>query len=124
MRKILFALLLAAVVGLAAAPIAAYAQSQPDYVLNVEVISGENAASTITADNRILGYTFSDSAAGIVGLYDGTSGGAHATTTYLFAETRVAAGASETVMFPYPKKLETGLYVVQASTGVLMVYYE
>ncbi len=80
-------------------------------------------STVITAGNKVLGFTYTDSAAGTVGLWDAASTGASASTNRI-GEVSVAAGTAETVIFPFPKKLDNGLtWASTTATGNLTIYY-
>jgi hypothetical protein len=80
--------------------------------------------STITTNNRILGFTYTDSAAGQVGLYDGTVVQAKAGTG-VFGEIKVAAGGLNVQMYPLPKNVTTSIsYIMSTATGCVTIYYE
>jgi len=87
---------------------------------------GQTLSSTISTQNRILGYTVSDSAAGWGAIYDDSSAsGGDVTSTYRIGEIRCAAGTAETVWFVLPVALSRGLKVEgSASTTMITVYYE
>jgi hypothetical protein len=84
-------------------------------------------SSTVTTYNRILGFTFTDSAGGTGSLFDGATVATvqASDTTYLIGEIKVAAGGTTTVMFPLPRDVKYGLVTRQSTaTGCLIVYYE
>jgi hypothetical protein len=87
---------------------------------------GQSLSSTITTQNRILGYTVSDSAAGWGAIYDDSSAsGGGVTSTYRIGEVSCSAGSSETVWFVLPVEITRGLKVEgSASTTMITVYYE
>ena len=82
-------------------------------------------STTITTNNRIFGYTYTDSSAGEVGLYDASTLAATITVSEMISEVDCAAGTAVTVMFPLPRNLSNGLVVRQKNTtGCATVYYE
>ena len=86
--------------------------------------SAHQLDTTIVAGNRILGFEYTDTATGTIGLWDAAAVASIASTNRI-GEVSVAAGTSETVMFPFPKKLDNGLvYSATTATGDLMVFYE
>lgn len=100
----------------------------PGYRVKIEVIEPVTEtpalSTTIIAGNSVLGFTYTDTAAGTVGLSDSSSIST-AMATYYFGEASVAAGTAETVIFPFPKKVDRGVVTnATTSTGMLMVYYE
>ena len=81
-------------------------------------------STNITTNNRILGFTYSDEAAGCGAIYDATAANANAGTG-LIGEIYVAAGTCYTIMFPLPRNITTGLsYAMSTSTGSITIYYE
>lgn len=81
-------------------------------------------STTITTANRVIGFTYSDSAAGKATLFD-VATAATAAAANAFGEVNVAAGGTTTVMFPYPKEIDNGLVTFQTTTtGTLIIYYE
>ncbi len=105
-----------------------------DARIKTEPLSGTAAAtlsSNVTTNNRVIGYTFSDSSAGNTALFDASeaTGSASSTndpdTTNVFGEADVIAGGNVTVVFPFPRALTKGLVMKNsATTGKLVVYYE
>lgn len=97
----------------------------PDFNTKVEPLSVSTinvASSNITTGNRVFGFTFSDSTAGVVGLYDCTS---ITTVSNNFGEAYVAAGGVATVIFPFPKKIVNGVVIGGTNaTGRVIIYYE
>ena len=80
--------------------------------------------SSITSNNRIIGYKFSDTAAGTVALYDLAATGS-VTSTNQIDEGMVIAGGSLTVIFPMPRAITNGLVVQMLnSTGSITIFYE
>lgn len=81
-------------------------------------------STTVGTNNRILGYSFSDSAAGNFVMYDSaTTGGVLLANA--FAEADVIAGGNTQLMFPMPKNLSNGLVVKNSTTtGKLVVFFE
>ena len=134
MRKY-FSLILAVMIVLAVAGYVSadvvYSRS-PDarvsiYVATSTTVLAGDSSTTISSVNRILGFSYSNSAAGTVGLYDDTSiaNMNTNTTTHLFAETTVSAGGVSVVMFPLPYQVNRGVMVHSSSrTGVTNIYYE
>jgi len=81
--------------------------------------------SNITTNNRVIGYTFSDSAAGNVALIDASGVGTAPTAANTFAEPHVIAGGLTTVVFPFPRNISSGVVVdMSTSTGTVTIYYE
>ena len=81
-------------------------------------------SSNLAAQHRVSGYDFTDSAAGIVGLYDTATAATAMAGTNLFSEAKVAAGDVSPVRFPYPRRQATGVTAVfSTATGVVTVYY-
>lgn len=99
--------------------------NSPDHQVFTEVFTSDKAATVITADNRIVGFTVvAGSSAGVAGLYDATTL-ATATNALVFDEAGTAANNSETVWYPFPKNLTTGLTVVLGDSDMkVVVYYE
>ena len=90
------------------------------------VVTGATAqlSTAVTTVNRVLGYSFTDSSAGSVGLYD-SSAALDTAVAKLISEATCASGTVVTVMFPLPRNISLGLVTKNsASTGVLTVYYE
>lgn len=87
-------------------------------------------ASAVTTNNRVIGYTFADGAAGEVALFDcsvaiGASTLNVPSTSNVFSEVMVIAGGQTTVMFPLPRNISNGLVVkMSTDTGAVTVYYE
>lgn len=87
-------------------------------------------ASAVTIYNRIIGYTFADSAAGEVALFDtnvalGPTTATGPSTSNVFSEVMVAAGGQTTILFPLPRNTNLGLVVkMSTGTGAVTVYYE
>lgn len=81
--------------------------------------------STITSDNRILGFTLADvSSASFAALHDSTSI-AGCLTTNVIGEASCASGYTSTVMFVMPIEIDNGITVYFSSaTGTVVVYYE
>ena len=106
----------------------------PDARISIEVVNPESQnpqlSTTITTNNRVLGFTYSDSGAGGAYLADYNSEAVDSTTLAAikaarFGEAYVAAGETVTIMFPMPKSLSSGLVVgINTTTGAVMVYYE
>lgn len=88
---------------------------------------GTTLSSSVTTNNRILGFAYTDSAAGTGGIFDGATVAAvnAALGTYLIAEISVAAGGISTLMFPLPRNVSNGLVVsMSTATGCILVFYE
>lgn len=83
------------------------------------------SSSVIGTNNRIIGYTFSDSAAGDVCLIDASAATTAPATTNVMAEPTVAAGGVTTVIFPLPYQIQNGLVIdMSTATGQVTIYYE
>ncbi len=126
MRKKLLSLVLAVMMVVAASGVAsAVIMRSPDARLKTETWTGTSAAaSVITAQNRIVGFSVTGSAAAIAGFYDTDALGT-ASDALLFDEASAASTAYTLVWYPAPKELTTGLtVVVNASTTIVTVYYE
>jgi len=125
MRKKLLSLVLAVMMALTAGNASARIMQSPDARIKTECWTGTSAAaSDITLNNRIVGFSVTGSAAAIVGLYDTTTLGT-ASDALLFDEAAAAATDYALIWYPAPKELTTGLtVVVNASTTVVTVYYE
>ena len=105
-----------------------------DARIKTEALSGTTSATlstAVTINNRIIGYTFTDSSAGNTAIFDasetvGTSSSTNdPDTTNVFGEADVIAGGNVTVIFPLPRSLTKGLVMKNsATTGKLIVYYE
>lgn len=132
MKKILFSLLVVALV-LGGAGVAwansgaiAYNRGGSARILTeaLTLTTTPTDATTIDTDNVIIGFTYSDSAAGTGTLYDVIAGGTE-TNSDIFGEISVAAGKTETIIFPMPIALDYGLKMeCSTATGTLIVYYE
>ncbi len=95
-------------------------------ILNLADVALYNAtlSSTIITGNSVLGFTFTDSSAGSVVLYDVAAAASRGNST-IFGEVKVAAGTSQSIFFPFPKKIDNGFVAASTNqTGALMVYYE
>lgn len=104
----------------------------PDSRISIQCLQGTNymnspgaqLSSSIVAGHKVLGFSFTDSSAGGVGIYDedaaaGRIGG------NLFGDTYVAAGGVSTIMFPLPKTVVSGVVVAFSNaTGAVTIYYE
>lgn len=133
MKKILSLSLAVVLLGLIAAPFVGKAKADVLYTRGTDArlytyvvpnTSTATLSSTITTNNRILGFVYSDSAAGVSTLFDSSSAST-LTTSLIFAEAHVAAGTQSIQMFPLPKALNNGFVTKNStSTGVLVVYYE
>ena len=106
-----------------------------DARLKTEGISGTTAptlSTAITTNNRIIGYEFSDSAAGNTALFDVVAAQSASGSTTLapstsnvFSEVDVIAGGNVIKIFPLPRTIVNGLVTKNsATTGKLVVYYE
>lgn len=91
--------------------------------LHVGVASSGTLSTAITSANHVLGWTYTDSAAGGAALYDVATVAARATSNQ-FSEIYVAAGTEETIMFPMPRDITNGLVSACATTGFIVIYYE
>lgn len=101
----------------------------PDARVKIEVITASTftpqAASSIAANDLILGYSVTGSAAGAHGLYDSASTSTvRDSGTGVFTEAYCAAGGVTTLMFPMPYTLTSGLIAVLPTTSSINVYYE
>ncbi len=80
--------------------------------------------------NRILGFSYSDSGAGGAFLADIASAAGTVANNLLiqaarFAEIYVAAGGTNTLMFPLPRDVTNGVVVgIGTTTGAVIIYYE
>ena len=90
-----------------------------------------STATIIPGKHRIIGYEVSPIAASAgtitVALYDNETVALATTATYsddLFAETVCANTTSAERSFPYPKRLDTGLSILQGAGTVVTIYYE
>jgi len=96
--------------------------------LSSEIFTGSNlsqVSTTITTDNRILGFSVTDSAAGSGGLYDTSTEANVDAGTGVFAEAYCAAGAVSTINLILPRKIANGLGICKSATAtVVIVYYE
>ena len=132
MKKILL-LVLAVMLGLGIA-VSAFAEATytggPDarvLTYAVGLTTTRALSTTIVAGNRILGFSYTDSAAGTGALFDASTVALvnGADSTYVIAECSVAAGTSQTVMFPFPRAVNNGLVTgMSTATGALVVYYQ
>ena len=131
MKKILFLILavMMLTVGITGTVSADYIRGSAGEKLETHTITvGTSEAvslSTIPTGARILGFIVGGyGGAGFVALYDDSSMGS-TNATFVFAEAGAASGATETVWFPIPYKIEQQLYVYAAtSTTSVTVYYE
>ena len=107
----------------------------PDARMKTEGISGTTAptlSTNITTNNRLIGYEFSDSAAGNTALFDVAAAQSASGSTTLapstsnvFSEVDVIAGGNIVKVFPLPRNIVNGLVTKNsATTGKLVVYYE
>ena len=97
------------------------------YTLASTTAGKRTLSTTVTTYNRILGFTYTDSAAGVGSLYDGALVATveASAPTYVIGEIAVAAGGTSTIMFPLPRNLTYGLVVgMSTATGCTIVYYE
>ena len=133
-KKIIFSILLVVAAMLAFTMTKSYAsgvgtQMGPDArVLTycVGYTSTATLSSTVTTRNTVLGFTYTDSAAGTGTIWDlaAAASAGSSSSTYVMGEISVAAGSTQTVLFPLPRKLSNGLVVkCSTSTGSLIVYY-
>ena len=126
MRRFLY-LILAAMIVLSAASAYAITQFNAGQRVKTHIVSAAYEAvssSTISTSNRLLGYTYTDSSAGRVSIYDSASVSG-VTATNVIVEDGVIAGSSVTIWFPYPVDITAGIAVVQtANTGRVTLYYE
>ena len=105
-----------------------------DSRVKTEALSGTTSptlSTAVTTNNRIIGYTFTDSSAGNTAIFDASEATGLSTssndpdTTNVFGEADVIAGGNVTVIFPLPRNLTKGLVMKNsATTGKLIVYYE
>lgn len=99
----------------------------PDSRVSTYVSSATSAgavSSTVTTNNRVLGFTYSDSLPSSVSIYDG-SAFSDTSAGNLIAKLFVAAGGSNSIMLPLPRNLTKGLITVMSTaTGAVEVYYE
>lgn len=100
----------------------------PDARVKTATVSKSTTAAlstVVTAGNRILGVTYSDSAAGAIAVADyGTASDANV-LTYLVVEVYVAAGTSGTIMFPFPRDVVYGVVTkMNTATGTGVIYYQ
>lgn len=130
MRKLLISLLAIAFLFGVASSFAEPVYNRSGYesikITGTDKVANITALSAISVDNRIIGVTYSNSAASSVGVYDTTST-SEATISGLapIAELYVAAGTVETIILPLPYKVTAGIVVDMAdSTGAVTVYYE
>lgn len=87
--------------------------------------TAQQLSSVIVAGNRILGFSYTDTAAGTIGLWDSAAIGSGCSATTRIGELSVAAGTAEELMYPFPKKLDRGLvYSSTTATGNLTIFYE
>jgi len=128
MRKILAILLAVMIIGsaaglLSAAPVYYGEPMQSVKTYTVALTAGKTLSSSVTTQNRVLGFTFSDSAAGAGAVMDNVDAATAGDST-VFGEVYVASGTAETVMFPFPRKITSGLVVMSTNaTGTITVYY-
>lgn len=129
MRNKVCALLLALAVGMGLAAQFVRADVLPSDRIKIETVTTTTASAaqlstTITSDHRIYGFSYSDSSAGVCGLYDSSAVIGGTGITALKGEINVASGAAETFMFPFPLNLANGLVtIISNTTGACSIYY-
>lgn len=104
---------------------------EPGYTVKIQSVApagpgatAHQLSSVITAGNRVLGFTYTDSAAGTIGIWDAATT-ATAGATNRIGEVSVAAGGTGTCIFPFPKQITLGLvYSSTTATGNVTIYYE
>ena len=80
--------------------------------------------TSITSDNRIIGFKFSDTAAGTVALYDLAATGS-VTSSNQFDEAMVIAGGTVNEIYPLPRAITNGLVIQMLNnTGTITIFYE
>ena len=93
-------------------------------IYNLSKTGTTTLVTSITSSNRIIGYKFSDTAAGTVAFYD-LAAVASVTSTNQIDEAMVIAGGSLTEIFPTPRAITNGLVIQMLnSTGTITIYYE
>lgn len=87
-----------------------------------------STSTIIPGKHRMLGYTIcpltGDSKDSIVAFYDADTVG-EMTSSTIFSEAEAPVGqGSETVIFPYPKRISDGVAFYQGTESVVTIYYE
>ena len=127
MRKFLSLVLAVMMVLAVGSNASAVIMQSPDARLQTYTVEGaDEVITSITTDNRIVGWrVVCDGAAGVAGLYDTDALGTTSEALMFDEKTLVTDGSDDDVWYPAPKELTTGLTVVVGeSTTVVTIFYE
>lgn len=126
MKKVL-SLILAVMLVLVAGNVSAVIMQSPDARLQTYTVEGaDEVVTTITTDNRIVGWRIiCDGAAGVAALYDTNSLGTTTEALMFDEKTLVSDGSDDDVWYPAPKNLTTGLTVIVGeATTTVVIFFE